>query len=143
MLCRRIDEEDGEALAFMLKCVCACRGSIGQAGGCLGRREGRSVRRTESTAEASLLFQPDILGMTSACQPQLARRGSGRGRAGEHPFRRSLARCRSPPPLPLSRPIALPSLFGLNSDSGMIDAFDVFQAVQVSGCTRRQKEWQV
>ena len=103
--------------------------------------EGGEVgRRTESATEASLLFQPDILGMTSACQ---SRREEA---AGEHPFRRSLARCRSPPPLtplPLSRPIALPSLFGLNSDSGMIDAFDVFQAVQVSGCTRHQGEWQV
>ena len=101
------------------------------------------MRRTESTAEASLLFQPDILGMTSACQPQREEAAGAGARAGEHPFRRSLARCRSPPPLPLSRPIALPSLFGLNSDSGMIDAFDVFQAVQVSGCTRRQREWQV
>ena len=124
----------------MLKCVCACRGSIGQAGGCLEKREGEVGWRTETTAEASLLFQPDILGMTSACQPQ--REEAAGGQADEHPFRRSLARCRSPP-LPLSRPIALPSLFGLNSDSGMIDAFDVFQAVQVSGCTRRQKEWQV
>ena len=75
---------------------------------------------------ASPLFQPDILGMTSACKLQAASEGAS---TSEHPFRRSL-----------SLSVSLP-LFGLNSDSGMIDAFDVFQVEWCSGGERdRERE---
>ena len=53
----------------------------------------------ESTAEASLLFQPDILGMTSACQPQREEAAGGRANilfAALSPAVALLLLCRSP-----------------------------------------------
>ena len=85
-------------------------------------QEGRGGR-TEAAVVASLLFQPDIPGMTSACkQASCRQRTSERG--SEHE-RASFS--------PLALSVSL-SLFGLNSDSGMIDAFDVFQVEWSSGC---------